>query len=153
AFMGTPEYVSPEQATDARTADTRADIYSLGCTLYFALAGRPPFQEDTVVKLVLAQIEKEPTPLRAVRPDVPAALSAVVARMLAKDPARRYQTPLEVAEALAPFVKPGAKRAAAGGAAPPPGVRSPGTGTVMGGDPSKLRGLPQKKEAGKAPAR
>jgi hypothetical protein len=134
--MGTPEYVSPEQATDARTADTRADIYSLGCTLYFVLTGRPPFVEDTVVKLVLAQIEKEPTPLHEVRPDVPAALSAVVARMLAKDPARRYQTPIEVAEALAAFVKPGARREA-DGAGPPPGVKSPGTGTVMGGGTSK----------------
>src|SRR5262249_45008580 len=117
----------------------RADIYSLGCTLYFVLTGRPPFVEDTVVKLVLAQIEKEPTPLQAVRPGVPPELSAVVAKMLAKDPAPRYQTPIEVAEVLAPFVKPGAKRDTGGGAAPRPGVGSPGTGTVMGGDTSRLQ--------------
>ncbi len=86
AFMGTPEYVAPEQATDARTADTRADIYSLGCTLYSLLTGRPPFVEDTLVKLVLAHIEKEPQPLHELRPDVPPELSAVVAKMLAKDP-------------------------------------------------------------------
>jgi formylglycine-generating enzyme required for sulfatase activity len=153
SFMGTPEYVSPEQATDARTADTRADIYSLGCTLYFVLTGRPPFVEDTVVKLVLAQIEKEPTPLHEVRPDVPAGLSAVVARMLAKDPARRYQTPLEVAQALAAFVKPRARREAGAGPAAAPGVGSAKAGTVMGGDPSKLKGLPQKEQAGKAPPR
>jgi serine/threonine protein kinase/formylglycine-generating enzyme required for sulfatase activity len=121
AFMGTPEYVAPEQATDARQADTRADIYSLGCTLYALLAGRPPFAEDTVVKLVLAHLEKEPMPLHQLRPDVPAALSAVVGRMLAKDAAQRYQTPLDVARALAPFTKVGPP------AIPAPEPPQPGT--------------------------
>ena len=113
AFMGTPEYVSPEQATDARRADTRADIYSLGCTLFFLLTGRPPFQEDSIVKLIRAQIEKEPPVLRDVRPDVPAELSVLVARMLVKDPARRFQTPMEVAQELAVFIEPETKQAAA----------------------------------------
>ena len=53
SFMGTPEYVSPEQAMDATKSDIRADIYSLGCTLYFLLTGRPPFVEDTAVKFVV----------------------------------------------------------------------------------------------------
>jgi eukaryotic-like serine/threonine-protein kinase len=141
SFMGTPEYVSPEQATDARAADTRADIYSLGCTLLFLLTGRPPFQEDTVVKTVLAHIEKEPPALHDLRPDAPAELSAVLGRMLAKDPAQRYQTPVAVAQALTAFLKPGAKPDAGGAAAPPPGVASPRTGTVMGGDTSRLQGL------------
>ena len=136
--MGTPEYVSPEQATDAREADTRADIYSLGCTLYFLLTGRPPFQEDTVVKLVLAQIEKEPQPLHEVRPDVPPELSAVVAKMLAKDPAQRYQKPIEVAQALAPFIKPAGKPAAGGNASVPP-VALASTGTRIGGDTSRAK--------------
>src|SRR5579875_1125139 len=114
AFMGTPEYVSPEQATDARSADTRADIYSLGCTLFFLLAGRPPFQGGTAVKLIMAHIEKEAPSLQQVRPDVPAKLSAVVARMLAKDPAQRFQTPVEVAQALMAFVKSGTKQPVAG---------------------------------------
>src|SRR5579884_4267098 len=78
SFMGTPDYVAPEQATDARAADIRSDLYGLGCTLYQLLAGRPPFEEDTAVKLVLAHIEKEPTPLQRIRPDVPTALVAVV---------------------------------------------------------------------------
>jgi hypothetical protein len=140
SFMGTPEYVAPEQATDARSADTRADIYSLGCTLYALLAGRPPFVEDTMVKLVLAHLEKEPRPLHEVRPDVPAGLSAVVAKMLAKDPAQRYQRPVEAAQALVPFVK---SRARTGGSAvsSPPGVALPGTGTRVGGDTSKVKGL------------
>ncbi len=120
SFMGTPEYVSPEQATDARTADTRADLYSLGCTLYFLLTGRPPFVEDTPVKMVLAHIEKPPPSLGTVRPDVPPELAAVVERMLAKDPARRYQQPVEVAQALVPFIKQGTKPAVAAAADKPP---------------------------------
>lgn len=109
AFMGTPQYVAPEQATDARHADVRADIYSLGCTLYFLLTGRPPFQEDSVIKLVLAHLEKEPRPIHELRPDMPTELSAVVARMLAKDPAGRFQKPADLAQALLPFSKPGLK--------------------------------------------
>jgi formylglycine-generating enzyme required for sulfatase activity/serine/threonine protein kinase len=119
AFMGTPAYVAPEQATDARQGDTRSDVYSLGCTLYALLAGRPPFAEDSMVKVVLAHIAKDPEPLRQLRPDVPEALAAVVSRMMEKDPDRRYQTPLEVVRALAPFVKPGPP--AVGVPAPRPG--------------------------------
>jgi formylglycine-generating enzyme required for sulfatase activity len=114
AFMGTPDYVAPEQALDAHRADIRADIYSLGCTLYYLLAGRPPFVESTAMKVVFAHVDQEASPLHEVRPEVPAELSAVVGRMMAKDPAARYQTPREVAETLAPFckVQPGEDRKA-----------------------------------------
>ncbi len=88
-FMGTPEYVAPEQATDASTADIRADIYSLGCTLYCLLTGRPPFQEAQAIQTILAHLQREPTPLPQLRSDLPAELWPVVARMLAKDPAQR----------------------------------------------------------------
>jgi WD40 repeat protein/serine/threonine protein kinase len=136
SFMGTPEYVAPEQATDARSADIRADIYSLGCTLYALLTGRPPFQEDTMVKLVLAHIEREPRPLHELRPDVPPEVSAVAAKMLAKDPTQRYQRPVEVAQALAAFAR-------ARGAAPAPVPRDVGLATtpiIVGGDTSRLKG-------------
>jgi tRNA A-37 threonylcarbamoyl transferase component Bud32 len=113
AYMGTPEYSAPEQAADARSADIRADIYSLGCTLYCLLAGRPPFHGETQVQTILAHLEKPPPPLPELRPDVPPDLWAVVAKMLAKAPAQRYQKPAEVAQALAPFGKPGAKAAPA----------------------------------------
>jgi hypothetical protein len=106
AYMGTPAYSAPEQATDSSQADIRADIYSLGCTLYSLLAGGPPFQEESEVKTILAHLEKDPRPLPEVRAEVPAGLWAVLARMMAKDPARRFQTPAEVAQALAPFCKP-----------------------------------------------
>jgi uncharacterized protein (TIGR03067 family) len=102
--MGTPDYIAPEQATDAHAADIRADIYSLGCTLYDLLAGHAPFPEGTAVDKVLAHAQAQPRPLTALRKDVPAALARVVEKMMAKDPARRYQTPAEVAVALAPFI-------------------------------------------------
>jgi formylglycine-generating enzyme required for sulfatase activity len=102
-FMGTPEYVAPEQATDARSADIRADIYSLGCTLYFLLAGRPPFRARTPLEILAAHRREEARPVSAWRKDVPAELVAVVAKMLAKSPAERYRTPAEVIAALLPF--------------------------------------------------
>jgi uncharacterized protein (TIGR03067 family) len=108
--MGTPDYIAPEQATDAHTADIRADIYSLGCTLYDLLAGHAPFPEGTVVAKVKAHMERSPEPLTALRTDVSPQLSRVVERMMAKDPAKRYQTPAEVAEALKPFVAPAPTR-------------------------------------------
>jgi hypothetical protein len=97
--LGTPDYVAPEQARDGAAADTRADVYSLGCTLYFLLAGRAPFGGRSVLEVLTAHMVAPPTPL----PGVPADLWAVIARMLAKDPAGRYQTPGEAAQALAPF--------------------------------------------------
>jgi formylglycine-generating enzyme required for sulfatase activity len=132
SYMGTPEYSAPEQATDARSADIRADLYSLGCTLYCLLAGHPPFQEDTPVKTILAHLEKEPPPLPELRPEVSPKLWAVVARLLAKDPARRYQSPTELAQALAPFCKPGAVSRAS----LPAAVEA--TGTQTGGDTSRV---------------
>jgi tRNA A-37 threonylcarbamoyl transferase component Bud32 len=105
AMMGTPEYIAPEQAQDTKAADIRADIYSLGCTLFCLLAGRPPFTGGDWLAVVMAHLQEPPPPLEGLRPEVPPGLAAVVARMLAKDPAQRPQTPMEVAEALAPFVK------------------------------------------------
>jgi serine/threonine protein kinase len=156
AYMGTPEYSAPEQATDAHSADIRADLYSLGCTLYCLLAGRPPFREETEVDTLLAHLKREPTPLPELRPEVPAALWAVVARLLAKDPARRYQTPAEAAQVLAPFVKAGPKGAAPPSPALPPGVAPAGRGTRVVGDthraPSSLGGPTARKPAPQEPA-
>jgi formylglycine-generating enzyme required for sulfatase activity len=106
-LLGTPEYIAPEQAEDATRADIRADIYSLGCTLYFLLTGKPPFQARSLLGLLQAHQTTEATALDQLRPDVPAQLREVVAKMMAKDPAQRYQKPVEVAQALAPFVKAG----------------------------------------------
>src|SRR5205085_8960875 len=108
--MGTADFIAPEQAGDPRRADIRADVYSLGCTLYFLLAGRPPFPVGTVLDKLLAHGERTPPPLGRLRPDVPAKLIRVVERMTAKDPAGRYPTPAQAAEALAPFTQPARRK-------------------------------------------
>jgi serine/threonine-protein kinase len=106
--MGTPDYLSPEQARNSHAVDIRADIYSLGCTLYFLLTGRPPFAAaETAMEKMLAHLSDEPPPVRSLRPEVPEELAAVLGKMMAKDPAARYATPADVAQSLLPFTKPG----------------------------------------------
>ncbi|VTU00178.1 serine threonine protein kinase with pasta sensor : Putative serine/threonine protein kinase (Fragment) OS=Gemmata sp. Wa1-1 PE=3 SV=1: Pkinase [Gemmataceae bacterium] len=98
--LGTADYVAPEQVANSHSVDGRADIYGLGCTLYFMLAGHPPFPTGTVSQKLLWHRTKEPTPIRSVRPEVPEGLAAVLAKMMAKDPKARYQTPAQVVVAL-----------------------------------------------------
>jgi serine/threonine protein kinase len=112
-MLGTPDFIAPEQIRDAQSADIRADIYSLGCTLYYLLTGEPPFRGEHLWDVYQAHFSKEPAALNLIRPAVPIELAAVVGRMMAKDPRRRFQTPGEVALALAPFFKPAAKTAPA----------------------------------------
>jgi serine/threonine-protein kinase len=103
--LGTPDYLAPEQARDARNVDIRADVYSLGCTLYFLLAGRPPFRAGSLAELLMKH-QSEATPsIRTMRPDVPEDLDAFMQRMMAKKPDDRPATPAEVAEALTPFAR------------------------------------------------
>jgi WD40 repeat protein/serine/threonine protein kinase len=104
ALMGTPDYLAPEQALDPHGVDIRADIYSLGCTFYHILTGRPPFAGDSALEKIIKHREIEPVPVEVKRPDVPRGLGLVLKRMLAKRPEDRYQTPAEVAQALEPFV-------------------------------------------------
>jgi serine/threonine-protein kinase len=101
--VGTPDYMSPEQAKDSRTVDRRADLYSLGCAFYFLLTGKPPFHEGTSIEKLLKHQVDPPPPLQAARPDVPRELAAVVARLLAKDPEERYATAAELAAELVPL--------------------------------------------------
>lgn len=104
SVMGTPDYIAPEQARDAHSADIRADIYSLGCTLCYLLTGEAPFAADSVVDKLKAHEQQEPPSLQRLRDDVPAKLADIVTRMMAKNPDDRFQTPAEVATALSPFV-------------------------------------------------
>src|SRR5262245_14488435 len=103
--LGTADYLAPEQALDLHTVDARADVYGLGATLYSLLAGRPPFHEGSVGQKLMWHQLKAPEPVTHFRPEVPAGLEAVVARMLAKKPEDRYRDASEVAEALAPWAE------------------------------------------------
>lgn len=107
-MLGTPDFIAPEQSVDARKADIRADIYSLGCTLYYLLTGGPPFQGTSLYDILQAHHSRDALPLNLARPEVPVELAALVAKMMAKEPERRFQTPAEVSKALVPFFKPGA---------------------------------------------
>ncbi len=104
-LMGSPDYMAPEQAIDAHSADSRADIYGMGCTLYHLLAEQVPFPASTLVERLTAHRDQTAIPLHHIRPDVPVELTNIVAKMMAKDPTQRYQTPGEVAAALAPFTQ------------------------------------------------
>jgi serine/threonine protein kinase len=110
-MLGTPGYVAPEQTVDAAKADIRADIYSLGCTLYFLLTGQPPYRGKNLAEILHAHQTAEAPPLNLVRPEVPAELAAVVRKMMAKAPAQRYQMPAEVVQALGVAGKLAAKGA------------------------------------------
>jgi serine/threonine-protein kinase len=101
AVMGTPDYIAPEQARSARGVDIRADLYSLGCTLYFLLTGRVPFPGGTLAQKLLSHQLDEPRPVEELRPETPPAVTAVLRQLMAKRPEDRYQTPAEAAEALA----------------------------------------------------
>lgn len=98
--MGTPDYLAPEQALDFHQADFRADIYSLGCTFFFLLTGQPPFPGGSMAQKLMRHQQAEPPPLEQFRDDVPAALEALLRRMLSKRPEDRIQTAAEVADAL-----------------------------------------------------
>jgi serine/threonine protein kinase len=106
-LLGTPEYMAPEQARDPRSADIRADIYSVGCVLYHALAGCPPFTDANRVRLLVRHATEAPPPVRKFNSAVPDGLQQILDWMLAKDPAKRYPTPERAAQALQVFLSAG----------------------------------------------
>jgi serine/threonine protein kinase len=122
-FLGTPDFISPEQAEDPRQADVRSDLYSLGCTLFFLLCGEVPFPSANLVQKIRAQLTQPPPSVAQRRKDVPAALDALVKRLMARDPADRFQTPADLIESLDAFGRqptaPAAPTAAPEGAAVP----------------------------------
>jgi serine/threonine protein kinase len=102
--LGTADYVAPEQVANSHSVDIRADIYALGATYYFLLAGHPPFPTGTVSQKLLWHRTKEPTPIQQIRADVPDGVAALIARMMAKDPKARFQTPAQVAAEMEAWV-------------------------------------------------
>ncbi len=102
--LGTADYLAPEQAVDSHAVDERADIYSLGCTLYFALTGHPPFTDGTLVQRLLAHQTKAPPPISKERADVPESLSRIIEKMMQKRKEDRYQTAADAAAALSKWL-------------------------------------------------
>ncbi len=138
--MGTPDYMSPEQALDSRTADIRSDIYSLGCSLYYLLSGQVPFPRGNMVEKMYRHRFQEPEPIERVAVEMPPGLEKVVHRMMAKPRADRYQTPAEVAAALTPFCVPPGSIARSGlSAAVPRSLAGPTTGPAGGSAPKTVR--------------
>ena len=126
-IIGTLDYASPEQLGNASRADRRSDLYSLGCTIYFAMAGQPPFEGGGVVNKIFKQRMDDPEPLERVARGVPAAFAAIVRKLMAKDPAERYQDCASLRADLARWADPavvhsilGAEADAARAFRPPP---------------------------------
>jgi len=147
--LGTFDYISPEQARDPRSADVRSDLYSLGCTMFYMLAGRPPFADGTMVQKLLQHQQDPPPAIEAIRPDVPRRVAAILRRLMEKKPRDRYQRPADLVadlvaaaddlgiELAAPRTVPAAVPAAP--RARRPGVHLPwivplaGLGLIVGG--------------------
>lgn len=104
-LMGTPDYMAPEQSVSARTVDGRADLYSLGCSLYLLLTGSVPFPGGSLTEKLLKHQMEQPKPIEMLRPDVPAEVADVVYKLLAKKPDERFQSAGELAEKLAALLK------------------------------------------------
>lgn len=102
--LGTADYISPEQALDVSAADIRSDIYGLGCTYYFMLAGKAPFHNGSVAQKLVWHQTKYPDHIHLVRPEVPEEINEIIFKMIAKKPDDRYREPMDVVNALMPFI-------------------------------------------------
>jgi eukaryotic-like serine/threonine-protein kinase len=109
AFLGTPDFAAPEQAEDSRLVDIRADLYSLGATWFYLLTGEVPFPGASLMQKLRRQLTQATPLVTDHRPDVPPVIVAFVRRLMDKDPAERFQTPAELADAIADYLRdPGA---------------------------------------------
>jgi serine/threonine protein kinase len=138
--VGTIDYMAPEQARDSASADTRSDMYSLGCTAYHMLTGRPPFAEGGLGERLYKHLEAPPPDLRQLRPDVSVGLWYVLQRMLAKKPSDRYQTPAELLAALKATAGDASRESASEtlglmNAAPVPSAKTPSSSSDLPSEP------------------
>jgi serine/threonine protein kinase len=104
--VGTPDYLSPEQACNSPIVDIRSDLYSLGCTFYFLLAGQVPFPGGTSLEKLMRQTTEEATAIEQLRPDIPQEVASIVRSLMAKEPRCRYQTPAQLVLELMPLAAP-----------------------------------------------
>jgi len=135
--LGTADYLAPEQALNSHNVDHRADIYGLGCTLYFLLTGKPPFPDGSLAQRIAKHQREMPPSIRKTRNDVPGELEGICVKMMQKEPQYRYQSAADVAEALRKFAahSPSPKSLAAaraGAAGLPVGSSSRGSGAPRG---------------------
>jgi eukaryotic-like serine/threonine-protein kinase len=105
AFLGTPDYAAPEQAEDSRLVDIRADLYSLGATWFYLLTGQVPFPGTSLMRKLRQQLTQPPPLVADHRPDVPPVVTAMVRKLMDRDPALRFQTPIELSDAIADYLK------------------------------------------------
>ena len=144
--LGTADYLAPEQALDSHSVDARADIYSLGCTMYFLLTGHPPFTTGTLAQRLMAHQTQEPPRIKAERKDVPEDLLAIVDRMMAKKAGDRFQSAAETSETLADWLQRNAPEEwkaqhalpLSGGSGP---ITAGGSGTSPAGPPAEDNNL------------
>ena len=106
ALIGTLDYASPEQLANASKADARSDLYSLGCTMYFTLSGRAPFEGGDMLNKIYKQKMEEPPPLEKITRAVPAGFAAIVRKLMAKDPAERHASAAELKADLRALGRP-----------------------------------------------
>lgn len=131
-ILGTLDYLAPEQAIDSSTVDARADVYALGATLYFLLAGHPPYPGTDLRHKLAAKQYTDPPPIHRLRPDVDVGLSSVIHTLLVRDPSGRCPSATDAAAALAPFAA----------AAPDFPDRLFRANRLSSGDPSRENGAP-----------
>jgi serine/threonine-protein kinase len=144
SVLGTPDFIAPEQARNPHGVDIRADIYSLGCTLYFMLAGHPPFPEGSAVEKLLKHQLDDPCPIEQVRTDCPPAVAVIVRRLMARKPADRFQTPVEAAAALEQVLRSADLANAAGRAVSLDKVLKPAAAAAAAAGDATARAAPPK---------
>ncbi|HVH43064.1 MAG TPA: serine/threonine-protein kinase, partial [Labilithrix sp.] len=144
--IGSPSYMSPEQLRSSRNVDARTDIWALGVILYELLTGRLPFNAETVTELVLVVVTEREPAIRSSRPDVPEGLEAIVTRCLQKQPEHRFQSVLELVQALEPYARGVSSTAtdrvravASAGRGPVSGTPSTGAAPVLSSLPPSSR--------------
>ncbi|WP_169980394.1 serine/threonine-protein kinase [Tautonia rosea] len=153
AVVGTLDYASPEQLADASGADSRSDLYSTGCTIYFALAGRPPFEGGDIVSKIFRHRMEDPDPLEKLCPDIPPAFAALVAKAMAKQPEDRHQSALELRADLSRWTDPRSLQQLTSGSKrtfrpPPPELDD--NDFRLDGDPSQFSALGAIRDLGEA---
>jgi len=104
-IVGTMDYIAPEQAEDSTNVSARSDLYAFGCTMYFALTGRPPFPGGTSLEKMLHHRDSYPEPITELNPTVPVEFALIVERLMAKKPERRFPNATSVREALLPWTR------------------------------------------------